>query len=140
DERRGLFSYPALKSRLSDSRFVREGRTDFNSPIIKLAQLSKEEIYLLLERLTGIHAQHFGYESRLGEMELVAFMQLAFSAPGAAEFITPREITRDFLSLLNILKGDPSLDFNTLVSREGFTVNGPSPEDLAGDLYASFDL
>ncbi|MDR2362913.1 MAG: ATP-binding protein [Spirochaetaceae bacterium] len=140
DERRGLFSYPALKSRLADSRFVREGRRDFNSPIIKLAQLSPEEIYLLLERLAGIHARHFGYESLLGETELTAFIKLAFSTPGAAEFITPREIARDFLSLLNILRGDPSLDFNTLVSREGFTVTGPSPEDAEGDLYASFDL
>ncbi|MDR1108749.1 MAG: ATP-binding protein [Spirochaetaceae bacterium] len=140
DERRGLFSYPALKSRLADSRFVREGLSDFNRPIIRLAQLSREEIYVLLERLTAIHAGHFGYESRLGEAELTAFMRLAFSTPGAAEFITPREITRDFLSLLNILMEDPRLDFNTLVNREDFAVTGPSPEEREGDLYASFDL
>jgi hypothetical protein len=140
DERRGLFSYPALKSRLADSRFVREGRADFNSPLIKLTQLSPEEIYVLLERLTGIHAQHFGYESTLGEREITAFIKLTLSAPGAAEFITPREIARDFLSLLNILKEDPQLDFDTLINREGFTVKGPSRKQPEEDLYASFDL
>jgi hypothetical protein len=140
DERRGLFSYPALKSRLADSRFVREGREDFNSPIIKLTQLSPEEIYVLLERLAGIHAQHFGCENRLGETEITAFIKLAFSVPGAAEFITPREIARDFLSLLNILREDPRLNFNALINREGFSVKGPSPEKPEEDLYASFDV
>ncbi|MDR1949224.1 MAG: ATP-binding protein [Spirochaetaceae bacterium] len=139
DERRGLFSYPALKSRLADNRFVREGYADFNSPILRLKQLTQEELFILLERLTEIHAQHFGYPASLGERELTAFMELAFSSPGAGEFITPREITRDFLGLLNILRDDPRADFDTLVRREGFTVKGAAPEG-GEDPYASFDV
>jgi hypothetical protein len=138
DERRGLFSYPSLKTRLMDSRFVREGYADFGSPVLRLAGLSQEEIYLLLERLRYIHALHYGYEANLGKRELTAFMELAFSTPGAEEFITPREITRDFIGLLNILRGEESVDFDTLVYRDGFAVKGFAPGD--GDFYADFDL
>ena len=135
DERRGLFSYPALRSRLMDSRFVREGYADFSSPILRLTQLSHEEIYLLLERLRDIHAAHYGYEPRLEKRELTAFMELAFSVPGAEEFITPREISRDFIGLLNILHENPDTTFDALVYRDGFTVKGFSAAE-----YAEFDV
>jgi hypothetical protein len=138
DERRGLASYAALKSRLADNRFVRDGWADSGSPVIRLDQLTREEIYVLLERLTEIHSGHFEYPARLGEKELVAFMELAFSAPGADEFLTPREITRDFLGLLNILHDDPSADFDTLVHREGFVRTDFSTG--ADTIYADFDL
>jgi hypothetical protein len=135
DERRGLSSYAALKSRLGDNRFVREGYADSGSPVIRLDQLTREEIYVLLERLAGIHAEHFDYPLALGERELLAFMDLEFSVPGAGEFITPREITRDFLGLLNILHDDPSANFDTLMRREHFT--SPSGGD---GMYANFEL
>ncbi|GHT94271.1 biotin carboxylase [Spirochaetia bacterium] len=148
DERRGLFSYAALKSRLADSRFVREGHADFSSPIIRLQQLTHGEIYILLERLTDIHAQHYGYAASLGEKELTAFMELVLASPGAEEFITPREVTRDFLGLLNILKDDPTANFYTLINRDIFTVHGSTDgttdgaagAERDGDIYASFDL
>ncbi|GHV17252.1 biotin carboxylase [Spirochaetia bacterium] len=139
DERRGLWSYAALKSRLADSRFVREGHPDFSSPILRLQQLTQEEIFILLERLRDIHAVHFGCEPHLGERELTAFMSLAFSSPGAEEFITPRELTRDFLGLLNILKDDPAADFDSLIHREGYTVGARDGED-DDDPYASFEV
>jgi hypothetical protein len=135
DERRGLFSYPALRSRLADSRFVREGYADFASPILRLTRLSHEEVYLLLERLRDIHAEHYGYEPWLEKRELTAFMELAFSVPGADEFITPREISRDFIGLLNILHENRDTDFDTLVYRDGFTVQGFSAAE-----YAEFDM
>jgi hypothetical protein len=136
DERRGLASYAALRSRLGDNRFVRDGWADSGSPVIRLDQLSREEIYILLERLVEIHSAHFDYPLRLGEGELTAFMELAFSSPGADEFLTPREITRDFLGLLNILHDDPSVDFDTLVHRGNFAGTASDP----GSLYADFEL
>jgi hypothetical protein len=135
DERRGLFSYPALRSRLLDSRFVREGYPDFASPILRLVTLSNEEIYLLLERLRDIHARHYNYEPYLEKRELSGFMELAFSVPGADEFITPREICRDFVGLLNILHENSDLDFDKLVYRDGYTVKGYSAAE-----YAEYDI
>jgi hypothetical protein len=136
DERRGLASYPALKSRLEESRFVRSGHVDTGSPVIRLSRLSNEELYILLERLSEIHALHYGYEEWIGEEEIAAFMELALSSPGASEFITPREITRDYLGLLNILRDDSEADFYELIRREDCRVKAASPEEL----YASFDL
>ncbi|MDR0598638.1 MAG: ATP-binding protein [Treponema sp.] len=136
DERRGLASYPALKSRLEESRFVRSGHVDSGSPVIRLSRLSNEEIYLLLERLTEIHAIHHGYEEWLGEEEITAFMELALSSPGATEFITPREIARDFLALLNILKDEPETDYGELIRREDRRVKAASPEEF----YAAFEV
>jgi hypothetical protein len=136
DERRGLAGFPALKSRIEESRFVRSGHVDSGSPVIRLSRLSNEELFILLERLREIHALHYGYEEWLEEEELRAFMELALSSPGAAEFITPREITRDFLALLNILKDEPDTDFYELIHREDMRVKAASPEEI----YASFDL
>jgi hypothetical protein len=136
DERRGLASYPALKSRLEESRFVRSGHVDTGSPVIRILPLSNEEVYILLERLTEIHALHYGYEPWIGQEEMTAFLELALSTPGAAEFITPREITRDYLSLLNILKDQPETDFFDLIRREDRRVKAASPEEL----YATFQL
>jgi hypothetical protein len=136
DPRRGLASYPALKSRLEESRFVRSGHVDSGSPVIRLSQLTNEEIYILMERLVEIHAIHHGYEEWLGEEELSSYMELAFSAPGSVEFITPREITRDFLALLNILKDEPETDYDELIRREDMRVKAASPDEL----YAAFDL
>jgi hypothetical protein len=136
DQRRGLASYPALKSRLEESRFVRSGHVDSGSPVIRLSRLSNEEIFILLERLADIHAQHYGYQSWIGAEELRTFMELALSSPGAEEFITPREITRDFLGLLNILKDEQDADFYELVRREDCRVHAASPEEL----YAGFQL
>jgi hypothetical protein len=142
DERRGLWSYAALKSRLQDSRFVRPGHPTIGSPILRLAKLSNEEIFVLLERLRDIHAQHYGYAPGLEERELTAFMSLVFSSPGAAEFITPREITRDFLGILNIIRDeqDPRSAFNALLREEGFH---PGTVDAGGterDIYSAFEV
>jgi hypothetical protein len=137
DDRRGLASYPAFKSRLEDSRFVREGHSGFESPVLKLTQLAREEIHVLLERLRDIYAGHYGYESSLGGRELEAFIDLAFSVPGSEEFITPREITRDFLGLLGILREDPSQSFDSLVYRDGYRVKGFNPGDPG---YAEFEV
>jgi hypothetical protein len=136
DERRGLASYAALRSRLADNRFVRDGFSDSGSPLIKLDQLSREELYVLLERLAGIHASHHEYEQRLGEEEFTAFLNLTLTVPGADEFLTPREIIRDFLGLLNIMKDDPSARFNDIIRQEDFA----SAYTSRNNMYADFKL
>ena len=136
DERRGLAGYPALKSRLEESRFVRSGHVNSGSPVIRLSALTGAEIFVLLERLTEIHALHYGYEMRIKKEEIAAFLDLAFANPGAQEHITPREITRDYLALLNILKDQQGADFYELIQREDMRVKAASPEDM----YARFSV
>ncbi len=145
DERRGLFSYEALRSRLADNRFAVQGFVDFTSPVIKLEQLSSEEIYLLLERLCELHASHYSYEISLGQTELTIFLNSVLGRLGADQLLTPREVTRDFLGLLNILHQNPNTSFNTLVTEHGFTVQSAEkdPEqidDESNSLFAEFDI
>lgn len=145
DERRGLFSYEALRSRLADNRFRAKGFVDYTSPIIKLNQLSSEEIYLLLERLCELHGAHYSYECALGKNELTMFLNTVLSRLGADQLLTPREVTRDFLGLLNILHQNPNVTFDALVTEQGFQVQSAEkdPEqidDPADSLFAEFDI
>ena len=135
DERRGLASYAAMKSRIQDSRFAKEGYQDSGSPVLRLEQLSREELFILMERLAGIHAKHFEYEQSLGDRELGEFLELVLSIPGADEFLTPREITRDFLGLLNILKDDPYARFDDIIRQEEFASYSQKES-----VYADYEL
>ena len=137
DERRGLASYAALKSRIQDSRFAKEGYLDSGSPVLRLEQLNREELYILLERLLGIHSRHFEYEQSLGEKQLGEFLELVLSIPGADEFLTPREITRDFLGLLNILKDDPYARFDDIIRQEEFFSYSNNKQE---SVYADYEL
>lgn len=145
DERRGLFSYEALRSRLADNRFAVQGFVDFTSPVIKLNQLSSEEIYLLLERLCELHSSHYSYENTLGKDELTTFLNTVLGKLGADQLLTPREVTRDFLGLLNILYQNPGTTFDTLINEQGFKVQSAEkdPEQIdeeTDNLFAEFDI
>jgi len=145
DERRGLFNYEALRSRLADNRFSAQGFIDYTSPIMKLNQLSPEEIYLLLERLCELHSVHHSYDCPLGTEELVAFLHTMHSRLGADQLLTPREITREFISLLNILQQNPDARFENLISAQGFSVKSADkdPEQINEgdeDLFSEFEI
>ena len=145
DERRGLFSYEAWRSRLADNRFAVQGFVDFTSPVIKLNQLSSEEIYLLLERLCELHSSHYSYENTLGKDELTTFLNTVLGRLGADQLLTPREVTRDFLGLLNILHQNPGTTFDTLINEQGFKVQSAEkdPEQIdeeTDNLFAEFDI
>lgn len=145
DERRGMFSYEALRSRLSDNRFQAKGFVDYTSPVIRLEQLSAEEIYLLLERLCQLHGAHYSYECTLGKEELTQFLNTVLSRLGADQLLTPREVTRDFLGLLNILQQNPNVTFAELISDEQLAVKSAEkdPEQLdesSDSLFAEFDI
>lgn len=145
DERRGLFSYEALRSRLADNRFASQGFVDYTSPVIRLNQLSHEEIYLLLERLCELHSAYYSYDCPLGTAELTAFLKTVLSRLGADQLLTPREVTRDFLGLLNILYQNPTATFDKLINEQGFQVQSAEkdPEqldDVTDNLFAEFDI
>ncbi len=136
DERRGLFSYEALRSRLAENRFSTSGFVDYTSPVIKLNQLSPEEIYLLLERLCEVHGSYYSYDCKRSPEELQSFLNTVLSRLGAEQLLTPREVTRDFLGLLNILHQNPNVTFQDLVNDPKFQVKAAktNPEDdMAND-------
>ena len=119
DRRRGVFSYEALRSRLTQGRFAAEGMRDMLAPIIHLHPLTYEELLVLIEKLQQIHAGYFGYEARLDESDLVQFLQIEFGRVGADTHLTPREVIRDFIELLDIAYQNPSTPVASILSGVG---------------------
>ena len=119
DRRRGVFSYEALRSRLTQGRFAAEGMRDMLAPIIHLHPLTYEELLVLIEKLQQIHAGYFGYEARLNESDLVQFLQIEFGRVGADTHLTPREVIRDFIELLDIAYQNPSTPAASILSGVG---------------------
>ena len=118
DTRRGLFSYDALKSRLTDSRYSELGYQNLSSPVIRLRRLSDNELLALVRRLTKLYAQKEGLsELPLRDEQTEFFLLKALSKAGAEELITPREIIRDYLTLLNILRDNKDAKFEELVDQ-----------------------
>lgn len=129
DRRRGVFSYEALRSRLTQGRFAAEGMRDMLAPIIHLHPLTYEELLVLIEKLQQIHAGYFGYEARLSESDLVQFLQIEFGRVGADTHLTPREVIRDFIELLDIAYQNPSTPVASILSGVGGSGNGGEGED-----------
>lgn len=116
DTRRGLFSYEALRSRLCDSRYTELGYRNLASPVIRLRRLSDNELFALVVRLYKLYQQKEGERSPVLSTEQIEhFMSCALGKIGAEDMITPREIIRDFLTLLNILRDNPEASFEKLL-------------------------
>lgn len=128
DRRRGVFSYEALRSRLTQGRFAAEGMRDMLAPIIHLHPLTYEELLVLIEKLQQIHAGYFGYEARLNESDLVQFLQIEFGRVGADTHLTPREVIRDFIELLDIAYQNPSTPVASILSGVGGNGSGGEGE------------
>ena len=139
DRRRGVYSYEALSSRLSEGKFSREGARDLLSPVIRLEPLTPEEMLVLSEKLADLHAGLYDYPRRLGEQELAAFIRIEYSRVGADTRITPREIIRDFIELLDVLYQHPETSPAALLSSEDFAFAGPD-EDETDDPFAEFTV
>ena len=119
DRRRGVFSYEALRSRLTQGRFATEGMRDMLAPIIHLHPLTYEELLVLIEKLQQIHAGYFGYAPRLTTEHLVQFLQIEFGRVGADTHLTPREVIRDFIELLDIAYQNPETPVEELLGNVG---------------------
>jgi hypothetical protein len=113
-ERRGLFSYPALKSRLIGNRYETREFQDLNQPVIRLSTLRQEETFVLLQKIRHIHESHYEYTSGVTDAQIEQFLQTLYNRPGASEYLTPREIVRDFIGGLNLLQQNPGMDVRSV--------------------------
>ena len=145
DRRRGVFSYEALRSRLTQGRFASAGLADMLAPVIHLEPLTYEELLVLIEKLADIHAGYFGYERTLTEAQLVSFLKAEFGRVGADTHLTPREVIRDFIELLDIVCQNPGADVDALLKTDAFSGAVSAPAVAAGaqdvdDAYAEFTI
>lgn len=116
DQRRGLFSYEALRSRLAANRFLGEGLQDFTGPVIKLSSLTAEEIFVLLQKIRDIHREQSSQAIQMGDQDIHAYMEETLHRMGAREFTTPRELVREFVNLLNLLVQYPNKTWQEIVT------------------------
>ncbi|MCL1816715.1 MAG: ATP-binding protein [Clostridiales bacterium] len=132
DKYKGVFSYEALKSRLASGHFAEEGLKDLSAPIIHLQMLTQEEMYVLIEKLQDIHAQLYHYQPALGHKDFLYFLTVEYNRVGATTHITPREIIRDFIELLNILQQNPAKTAGDILGGNSFELakGGLSDEDV----------
>lgn len=115
DTRRGLFSYEALRSRLCDSRFDTGEYKNLIGPVIRLRRLSDDELLALVERITDLYSQYYNWDCRITADERLQFLNICLSRAGADSMITPREMLRDYMTVLNILMQNPNAHFADIV-------------------------
>jgi hypothetical protein len=142
DPNRGLFADAAWRRRTKESRFVSQaGVQEYMGPVMRLNPLTQEEILSLLQRLTEVHAINFGYEKSLTKLNLKDFVQEIVNRLGAEALLTPGEIVRDFVSVLNILYQNPNISFGELIHGTHFkpTIVGKDA-DVDEDDVAEFSL
>ena len=141
DKRRGIYSYEALRSRLAEGKFSKPGARDLLAPVIRLEPLTPEEMMVLCEKLSDIHADLYGYPRQLGSADLVRFIQLEYGWIGADQNITPREVIRDFIEVLDLLYQNPGMNIEELLQSEEFTyAKSEAVSDETGKDYVEFTL
>ena len=141
DRRRGIYSYEALRSRLAEGRFSRPGARDLLAPVIRLEPLTAEEMLVLCEKLAAMHADLYGYARVLSTDDLALFLRIEYGRIGADQNITPREVIRDFIELMDLLYQNPDMSVAGLLESDGFSF-APSEavSDEADASYAEFTI
>ena len=140
DPRRGVYSYEALRSRLAEGHFSGEYQ-DLLSPVIRLQPLTYEELLILTEKLADIHATLYEYPQILTQQDMVEFIQIEFGRIGADTHITPREVIRDFIEVLDIIYQNPQLSVRELLGSNSFTyAQNVVKEEETGEEFAEFTL
>ena len=141
DKRRGIYSYEALRSRLAEGKISRPGARDLLAPVIRLEPLTAEEMLVLCEKLADMHADLYGYQRILTTDDLVPFIKMEYGRIGADQNITPREVIRDFIELLDIMYQNPGTGINELMESQDFSfAKSEAVSDKAEKNYAEFEI
>lgn len=120
DQRRGIYSYEALRSRLVDGKFGGD-QNNLHAPVIRLEPLSYAEMRILVEKLTEIHAVLYDYQQIVTAEDMDNFIKIEYGRIGADSNLTPREVIRDFIEVLDLMQQNPNQTVPELLQSGGFT-------------------
>lgn len=141
DTRRGLYSYPALQSRLTQNTFAAPGLVDFTGPVLRLSSLEAEEFFVLLQKIRHVHASGDPARYLLPDAGIARFMADCASRIGDTYFRTPRTTIVAFVNLLAVLEQNPSVSWEQLLSKVEVAPDvDPSAGKVDDDEFASFKL
>ena len=138
DRRRGVYSYEALRSRLAEGKFSRPGARDMLAPVIRLEPLTAAEMLVLCDKLAAMHAGLYGYSQSVTDEDLAEFIKIEFSRVGADSNITPREVIRDFIEVLDLMYQHPEMKLADLLASDEFTYT--KSEAVSDDAATAFTL
>ncbi|MDE0802948.1 MAG: ATP-binding protein, partial [Acidimicrobiales bacterium] len=117
DTRRGLYSYAALQSRLAENTFAGSGMVDYSGPVLRLANLAPEDMFVLLGKLRNVYAGGDPDRYLVPDEALTAFMSHCATRIGDAYFRTPRTTIKEFVNLLAILDQNVGVSWSELIDR-----------------------
>lgn len=151
DTRRGLYSYEALRSRLAENAFGQHlGLNDYNSTVLRLPNLTAEEMYLLLKNIRNVFALGDEGKYLVPDQALDAYLSHCNDKIGESYFRVPRNTIKGFIDLLSVLEQYPDLKWQDLVGdiqvaedRDGdaLATDSEQPQDPSiSEQFSSFKL
>lgn len=145
DTRRGLYSYPALQSRLAQNTFASGGLVDFSGPVVRLSSLTPEDFYVLLQKICHVYASGDTTKHLLPDQGIYRFMEHCSKRIGDAYFRTPRTTITSFINLLAVLEQNAGVSWQDLVGGIEVVADTGGAVDLIADAgedeeFASFKM
>jgi hypothetical protein len=140
DTRRGLYSYEALKTRLAENPFARDGLIDMAGPVIRLQSLTQEELFVLLEKIALVQAGGNVSKMLIDEGGIQQFMEHSLKRLGASAFRTPRDSVKEFLGLLQVMEQNPGVTLDGLLGRVSSEPGQAAQDDGQRDELERFQL
>ncbi|MDR6730089.1 ATP-binding protein [Delftia lacustris] len=145
DTRRGLYSYPALQSRLAQNTFASDGLVDFSGPVVRLSSLTPEDFYVLLQKIRSVYALGDADKFLVPDQGIFSFMEHCSKRIGDTYFRTPRTTITAFINMLAVLDQNPGAAWQSLLGgievapdTGGLTDEQVEVDD--GDEFASFKM
>lgn len=133
DTRRGLYSYPALQSRLAQNTFTSGELVDFSGPVVRLSSLTPEDFYVLLQNVRHVYAGGHTERYLLPDNGIFSFMEHCSNRIGETYFRTPRTTITAFINLLAVLEQNPGAQWESLLGGIEVAADAGGTGDLAVD-------
>ena len=145
DTRRGLYSYPALQSRLAQNTFASDGLVDFSGPVVRLSSLTPEDFYVLLQKIRFVYAFGEADKFLVPDQGIFSFMEHCSKRIGDTYFRTPRTTITAFINMLAVLEQNPGAAWQDLLGgiEVAADTGGTSDQQVEadeGDEFASFKM
>lgn len=145
DTRRGLYSYPALQSRLSQNTFASNGLVDFSGPVVRLSSLTPEDFYVLLQKIRVVYASGDSSKFLIDDQGIFSFMEHCSKRIGDTYFRTPRTTITAFINMLAVVEQNPGTSWRQLLGGIEVAADTGGNADHSvevdeGDAFATFKL
>lgn len=140
DTRRGLYSYQALQSRLAQNAFTNDKLVDYSGPVIRLASLTPEDLFVLLQKIREVHALGDAGKTIIPDEGIVAFMKHCSGRIGEEYFRTPRTTITSFINLLAVIEQNPGTFWGDVVGKVEVSADKEGALDLAVEAEEDEDL